>query len=78
MRYPDDGVCPRGFRHELPRVILRWEYPVGSSTGAITLASGPTYTIHADFWNTWHQRRLASLVTNCLNAFADCGTLGDR
>jgi hypothetical protein len=78
LRYPhDNGVCPRGFRRELPRVILRWEYPVGRSTGNITLASGPTYTIHADLWNTWHQRRLRSLVTNCLDAFVDCGTLGD-
>jgi len=79
VRYPnDDGLCPRAFPHELPRVILRWEYPVGRSTGSVTLASGPTYTVHADFWNTWHQRRLVSLVTNCLNAFVDCGTLGER
>jgi hypothetical protein len=75
LRYPSSGRCPAGFSHKLPRVILRWEYPVGTTTGRITLSSGPTYTIHADFWNTWHQRRLVSLVTNCLNAFVDCGTL---
>jgi Domain of unknown function (DUF1996) len=75
VRYPSSGRCPAGFSHRLPRVILRWEYPVGTTTGKITLASGPTYTIHADFWNTWHQRRLVSLVSNCLDAFVNCGTL---
>lgn len=75
VRYPSSGICPAGFKHKLPRVILRWEYPVGTTTGKITLASGPTYTIHADFWNTWHQRRLRALVANCLDAFVDCGTL---
>jgi hypothetical protein len=76
LRYPSSGLCPAGFTHKLPRVVLRWEYPVGTKTGRITLASGPSYTVHADFWNTWHQRRLTSLVTNCLDAFVDCGTLG--
>jgi hypothetical protein len=75
VRYPSSGLCPTGYPRKLPRVILRWEFPVGTQTGNITLSSGPTYTIHADFWNTWNQTRLTSLVNNCLNAFVSCGTL---
>lgn len=75
MAYPKSGHCPSMFPIALPRVIERFEYPVGTSTGTITLASGPSYTAHADFWNTWHQARLETLVTNCLNADKNCGTL---
>jgi hypothetical protein len=73
LRYPEDGKCPSGFSHALPRVIMRMEYPVGSSTGTITLASGAPFTAHGDFWNTWDQAKLNSLVDNCLNADKDCG-----
>jgi hypothetical protein len=73
VRWPSSGVCPAGYTHALPRVIERWEYRVGTSSSGITLASGPTYTAHADFWNSWNQTRLNSLVANCLNADVDCG-----
>jgi Domain of unknown function (DUF1996) len=74
LRYPaGGGTCPAGFSHALPRVIMRLEYPVGTSSGAITLSSGPSFTAHADFWNTWDQAKLTSLVNNCLNADKDCG-----
>jgi hypothetical protein len=74
MRWTSGGVCPSGFPIKLPRVIARFEYPVGTDSSGITLASGPTYTVHADFWNTWHQPSLELLVQNCLNAGVDCGT----
>ena len=72
--YPKSGVCPVGYPHALPRVIIRWEFPVGTTTGNITLSSGPSFTAHADFWNTWNQARLNSLVATCLNTDRDCGT----
>jgi Domain of unknown function (DUF1996) len=71
--YPDDDRCPRRYPHVLPRLIFRVEYPVGTTTGRITLASGPAYTMHADFWNTWRQPALARLVNECLRAGVDCG-----
>ena len=74
LRYPSSEKCPAGFTHALPRVILRLEYPVGASTGKITLASGPAFTAHGDFWNTWDQAKLQTLVDRCLNAAKDCGT----
>jgi hypothetical protein len=71
--YPSSGVCPSTYPRVLPRVIFRMEYPVGTTTGNITLASGPSYTIHADFWNTWQQTDLERLVSSCLRTNTDCG-----
>ena len=73
VRHPEGYRCPAGFPHALPRLIIRTEYPVGAAGGAITLSSGPTYTAHGDFWNTWDQDKLSALVDNCLNAGRDCG-----
>jgi len=72
LRHPVGYRCPAGFSHALPRLILRTEYPVGDG-GRITLSSGPTFTAHGDFWNTWDQEKLAALVDRCLNAGRDCG-----
>lgn len=71
--YPSSGVCPRRYPRLLPRVIFRIEYPVGRTTGRITLSSGPVYTMHGDFWNTWKQRALERLVATCLRRAQDCG-----
>jgi hypothetical protein len=73
LAYPKGGRCLAPFGHPLPRVILRWEYPVGRDTGLVTLASGSLTTIHGDFWNTWQQPSLARLVDGCINAGRDCG-----
>jgi hypothetical protein len=72
--YPHSYRCPAKYPTALPRVILRLEYPVGPTTGTITLGSGATYTVHGDFWNTWQQTRLNRLVADCLNTDKDCGT----
>jgi hypothetical protein len=55
-------------------LIVRIEYPVGRNSSGITLSSGPTYTEHGDFWNTWQQPTLNDLVANCLNKGVNCGT----
>jgi len=74
LRYPDSGECPRRFPRVLPRLIFRIEYPVGTETGEVTLASGGSWTVHGDFWNTWKQPKLDRLVARCLRADEDCGT----
>lgn len=71
--FPKNGSCPAAYPLALPRVIERFEYPVGPDTGTITLASGTAASVHADFWNTWQQARLVSLVDQCLNASINCG-----
>lgn len=80
VAYPIDGpsgtyVCPADHPVAIPRIIVRMEYPVGTDSSGITLASGPTYTVHGDFWNTWNQDRLEQLVSVCTNGRLDCGTL---
>jgi hypothetical protein len=76
MLYPSDGQCPAGYVH-LPRLIERFEWPVGTSTETITLASGPYFTAHADFVNTWQPGRLEQLVADCLNADVNCGAFDE-
>jgi hypothetical protein len=46
-------------------------------TIALTLSSGPYYTLHADFWNTWQQERLDQLVRDCLAAGVHCGSVDE-
>jgi hypothetical protein len=78
MAYPVLGpsrtyVCPTDHPVPIPRVIMRLEYPIGTSSSDLSLSSGPTYTVHGDFWNTWDQARLEGLVSSCTNARLDCG-----
>ena len=80
VAYPVSGSCPAGFPHEIPKLSERVHYgimdplnPDGSL--AFTLSSGPAYTLHADFWNTWQQERLDQLVEDCLVARVHCGSV---
>ena len=73
--YPTGGVCPADHPVALPRLIMRTEYAVGTDSSGVRLSSGPYYTAHGDFWNTWDQQKLDDLVARCLNTSTDCGTL---
>jgi len=77
VTYPDGAQCPPGFPHVLPRLSQRIHLGVMSPKGpagglALTLSSGPYFTMHSDFWNTWQQSRLDQLVAECLNADIRC------
>src|SRR5947208_4844988 len=53
MAYPITGhtgvyVCPTDHPVPIPRVIMRLEYPIGTSSSGLALSSGPTYTVHGD------------------------------
>ncbi|HXF72491.1 MAG TPA: DUF1996 domain-containing protein [Actinomycetota bacterium] len=78
--YEVNGVCPAGFRHVLPELSERVHFHVMDPTGPdgsvrLTLSSGPYYTMHGDFWNTWQQPRLDQLVRDCILARVHCGGL---
>ena len=78
--YPVGGTCPYGFRHVLPRISERVHFGVMNPLNpdgslAFALSSGPPFTLHADFWNTWQQDRLDQLVTDCLVARVHCGSV---
>lgn len=75
--YPVAGRCTVDFPHVLPRISQRIHLGVMSPNGpaggmALSLSSGPYFTMHSDFWNTWQQPRLDQLVTECLNADIRC------
>jgi len=75
MAYPVKSRCPASHPVVLPRIESFFRYKVGTGPiGTITLASGPYYTAHQDFFNAWDPAVLQTLVTNCMNAQVDCGT----
>jgi hypothetical protein len=79
MAYPTGfGQCPPGFPHVLPR--LEEHVHIGITTPfdaqgnmALTLSSGPFYTLHGDFVNSWHLAELNAFVSSCINAHKTCG-----
>lgn len=48
--------------------------PTSSVSVNFALSSGPWYTMHADFWNTWDQPALDHLIQLCLNGTTSCPT----
>ncbi|HEX9124470.1 MAG TPA: DUF1996 domain-containing protein [Actinomycetota bacterium] len=79
--YPEGGACPSEFPHVLPKMSQRVHTHVMNplnpdGTVALSLSSGPFWTLHADFWNTWQQPRLDQLVSECIVAGVHCGAVG--
>jgi Domain of unknown function (DUF1996) len=80
VTYPEGGACPPGFGNIIPKLSERVHYGVMNPLGldgtlAFQLSSGPAYSMHADFWNTWEQERLDQLVEDCLIAMVHCGSV---
>ena len=66
MAYSVDGpgahkVCPATHPVPVPRLIYKLEWPYHDGP-TLFLSSGPAFTLHADFVNSWRQRKLKSLV----------------
>ena len=58
----------------VPLLEFNVRYKTFGNTG-LTLASGATYTYHADFFNAWNQTALNNFVVFCLHNKKVCGTL---
>ena len=71
LKYPKAGVCPASHPVPVPAVTVIFRYPSAGGPG-VELASGGTYSGHADFVNAWHQPTLRGLVANCLNQLRHC------
>jgi hypothetical protein len=65
-------TCPASNPVILPRLIIRISWPI-TNGDAVKLASGPAYTLHADFFNAWDPATQQRLVDDCINAGIDCG-----
>ena len=78
MRYSRSGRCPATHRYGVPRVVLELTWPTHVGPARLQFASGGWQSVHADFWNTWNQRRLRNLVDQCINLQTDCGVVHHR
>jgi len=82
--------CPNSHPTNIPSVSIRVHFsfkdpcvgarPCGPKSRGrnvkLRLSSGPYYTLHADFWNVWIQRRLNELHRRCILARRNCGIIG--
>ena len=74
MAYPKGSGCPATHPVAIPRLEAFIRYLVGTAPiGTVTMASGPYFTAHMDFWSAWRPATLKWLVDNCINAERDCG-----
>lgn len=76
MAYQSGRGCPSTHPVAVPRLVMVIRYiGVHDGTG-YRLASGAATTMHADFWNTWNQTALESVVQQCFNAATmTCGQM---
>jgi hypothetical protein len=72
MAYALRGRCPSTHPVAVPAISLIFRYPIAGGPG-VSLSSGGQLSAHADFFNSWRQPALASLVDGCLNALRHCG-----
>ncbi|MFD5627567.1 DUF1996 domain-containing protein [Streptomyces sp. NPDC127072] len=77
MAYPVNAACPASHPVPVPKLRQVLRYPVSGATGGLRLASGPGYTMHADFFNAWPAAEMARRTTNCINAIVKCGADGN-
>jgi Domain of unknown function (DUF1996) len=75
MAYSRADRCPGS--HPVPVAELKFKltYPIAGGKG-VRLSSGPGYTAHGDFVNTWDQRELNRRVSRCLRRVIKCGEDG--
>jgi hypothetical protein len=63
--------CPRSHPVPVPELSFSIRLPFHNGSN-VHLSSGPFYTMHADFWNAWRQRKLRQLVVKCLHGGIEC------
>ena len=61
VSYASNGVCAAG-TVALPQIEMRVIYPRIANVSSLSLSSGSIFSMHADFFNGWDQRRFASMV----------------
>jgi len=82
--YPVNGLCPTGFPYRMVQLRETIAYAYHGYGTDVQLSSDPMMgmtdgmSMHADFWNTWVQTGLVSMVANCVNGTgtrtkAQCG-----
>ena len=73
-----EGLCPSTHPVHVPQLTFAVAYPISGTGHDLTLASGSTYGIHADFINSWDQAGLENEIKLCLNRDVVCGLSSNR
>ena len=73
-----DGRCPPTHAVHVPQLTFSIAYPIAGEGHDLTLASGSTYGIHSDFFNSWDQAALAREIRLCLHRDVVCGLSSNR
>ena len=76
VSYSAEGRCPVSHPVPIPLLELVIDYGTVDPIG-LSLSSGPVSSAHADFWNTWDQRKLETEVELCVRRQQVCG-VSDR
>jgi len=76
MAYSRADECPRSHPVPVAQLKFKLSYPISGGEG-VKLSSGPGYTAHGDFVNTWDQRELSRRVSRCLRRVIKCGEDGE-
>jgi Domain of unknown function (DUF1996) len=75
MARSTDGTCPAWHPVAVPQLLLSIGYPVTGGGHDLSLASGSLLTGHADFFNGWDERKLATEVSSCIHQNVTCGVV---
>lgn len=74
MAYREAGACPASHPVAVPRLQFKLRYATSGEAG-MSLASGPAYTTHGDFFNAWEPAALDNRM-ECLRNLVKCGPEG--
>jgi hypothetical protein len=74
MTYSAAGACPASHPVVVPALQFKLRYATTGAPG-MTIASGPGYTAHADFFNAWEPAALTNRL-QCLHNLEKCGPEG--
>ena len=79
MAYDVNGVCPATHPVQMPHLFLDFQFKTTNGNGVRLSSDMPGMpngqTLHADFWNTWHEDKLQAKVELCFNSGAACDEL---
>lgn len=78
MTNSTEGLCPATHPVHVPQLTFAITYPIFGEGHRLSLASGPTHTLHSDFINSWHQDSLEEEVGNCLRRNITCSLSSNR
>jgi len=71
MKYASSGRCPSTHPVVVPQLTLSIRFWI-AGTQRLSLSSGGTHSLHADFMNAWSAGAQESLVRRCINAGVSC------